>query len=95
LAALKLVLVQLYRVFKLRFDKRKSIQRFKQVVFGDNAKRCVVSGDDSCGASRIRQNRNLSKVLTLVKRTHEYLFLLLVADIHVAVPSRDNVKVRS
>ena len=51
LAALELVLVQLYRVFEFRLNDRKSVQRFEQVVFGDYSKRCVVPRENGGGAS--------------------------------------------
>ena len=51
MAALELVLVQLYRVFEFRLNDRKSVQRFEQVVFGDYSKRCVVPRENGGGAS--------------------------------------------
>ena len=95
LAALELVLVQLYRVFEFRLNDRKSVQRFEQVIFGDYSKRCVVPRENSGGASWIGQNCDFSEVLTLVERTHEHLLLFLVANIHIAVPSRNYVEVRT
>lgn len=95
LAAFELVLVKLNRFANLRLYFWESVQRFAQVFFRNYSKCGVVPRDYSCSSRWVRQNRDFSKVLALVQRAHENLFLLLVADVNIAIAPCNYVEIGS